>query len=1139
MTAVPIVVTSTPDDYFVLYVRHDLNGTEVALPVLVKLGAAGTTTLTENVAALPKERYRVEKYRVADPADVDSDCIDDITELADPVGKNPVNPAAAIEFSDGAVAVPDRETFETLSRVGRGKLHLKVFLFDLDTDRPSVYIANTKTHPAHVVFLDTLGIEFEGNDRLRRGTITYHPELAASGGGKGVYVYRLPGPAVPFNFMARAYTVLAASLPLLDDNLALHFRDWELINFRDELSLYRESRIHLVFDEDLGSETSYLALNPGEGYGLLRSMAPGDRPNPRDVVIYEALPNDLPRVAGIVSTVPQTPLSHVNLRAVQDGIPNAFIRAALYNADIDNLLGSYVHYRVYNERATFRAATPAEVEAHYESSRPDEAQTPQRDLSVTAITPLSEIGFADWQAFGVKAANVAVLGTLGFPAGTVPDGFAVPFYFYDEFMKANGLYDDIKDMLADEAFQTDFKEQADELKELRKKIKDAESPQWIIDALTAMHATYPAGQSLRYRSSTNNEDLPGFSGAGLYDSKTQHPDETAEDGIDKSLKQVFASLWNFRAFTEREFHRIDHLAAAMGVLVHPNYSDEKVNGVAVSFDPFYGRDDAYYINSQIGEDLVTNPEALSVPEEVLLHPSGSYTVLASSNQAEPGQLLMSDAQLGQLRRHLEVIHAHFKGLYTPAPGEPFAMEIEFKITSDNILAIKQARPWVFSAFGGSNSDGSDDGGSGPPGPGGGPGGGSGGGGSGGGGGGSRDQHGNTAAQAFAIPPSGRTLGQINPARDVDYFTLTAPRSGVLVVETTGFTATRGTVWQDGIELATADSGGERQNFRLSTRVTAGPVVVAVRGNGRQTGSYALQTALVQGYLGNPGAYSFQSGIGLLSGWVCDADVVELEINGAQRVVAAYGTDRADTESTAAGEELCGDTDNGFGVLFNWNLLGDGVHTVVALADGVAFDQATFTVTTLGEEFVTDAVGETVLADFPTAGAAVRLVWQQANQNFMLAPLGGEPPSASPPSPAGGPTGALENPGPASFQSGLGLLSGWVCNAEEVELEINGGGRIAAAYGTARGDTVSVCGDQNNGFGLLFNWNLLGDGVHTTVALADGEEFGRATFTVTTLGVEFLQGMQGETVVADFPSPGEAVRLVWQQDSQNFMLAPLP
>ena len=115
VTSVPIVVTSTTDDYFVLYVKHDVDGTEVELPVLVKLGEAGTTTLAENVEALPRERYRVEKYLITDPADVDGDCIDDITELNDLGGKNPVNPATNIALSDGAVAVPDRQTMQTLS----------------------------------------------------------------------------------------------------------------------------------------------------------------------------------------------------------------------------------------------------------------------------------------------------------------------------------------------------------------------------------------------------------------------------------------------------------------------------------------------------------------------------------------------------------------------------------------------------------------------------------------------------------------------------------------------------------------------------------------------------------------------------------------------------------------------------------------------------------------------------------------------------------------------------------------------------------------------------------------------------------------------------------------------------------------
>ena len=52
--SVPVVVSSTIDDYFVLYVKHDIDGTEVEIPVQVKLGEAGTTTLSENVEALAR-----------------------------------------------------------------------------------------------------------------------------------------------------------------------------------------------------------------------------------------------------------------------------------------------------------------------------------------------------------------------------------------------------------------------------------------------------------------------------------------------------------------------------------------------------------------------------------------------------------------------------------------------------------------------------------------------------------------------------------------------------------------------------------------------------------------------------------------------------------------------------------------------------------------------------------------------------------------------------------------------------------------------------------------------------------------------------------------------------------------------------
>ena len=113
-----------------------------------------------------------------------------------------------------------------------------------------------------------------------------------------------------------------------------------------------------------------------------------------------------------------------------------------------------------------------------------------------------------------------------------------------------------------------------------------------------------------------------------------------------------------------------------------------------------------------------------------------------------------------------------------------------------------------------------------------------------------------------------------------------------------------------------------------------------------------------------------------------------------------------------------------------------------------------------------------------------------------------------------PRGFLENPGDGSAKSGIGIISGWVCDATRVEVA-TGNTRIPVVYGTSRGDTASVCGDTNNGFVTLVNWNLFGDGVHTVRALADGVEFGRAEFQVTTFGQEFVRGTQGRYVPAGF------------------------
>ena len=176
-------------------------------------------------------------------------------------------------------------------------------------------------------------------------------------------------------------------------------------------------------------------------------------------------------------------------------------------------------------------------------------------------------------------------------------------------------------------------------------------------------------------------------------------------------------------------------------------------------------------------------------------------------------------------------------------------------------------------------------------------------------------------------------------------------------------------------------------------------------------------------------------------------------------------------------------------------------------------------------------------DFPTLGETVTLEWQQNSQNFVIA--GGSPPAGATPGRTSALTEFLENPGHNSFQSGVRVLSGWVCDADTVELAIGNTGRQVAAYGTERVDTLDACGDTDNGFGLLFNWNLLGEGEHEVVAYVDDVELGRATVRVTTVGEgaeeEFLRGVEGECVVEDFPTEGETVTLEWQQNSQNFVM----
>lgn len=620
-----------------------------------------------------------------------------------------------LDFEDGVATVPDRETFKALSYQGSevmvdthlaGLEFVKFQIEGAQTDDPRLYFMNTRTHRSHPGFMATIGIGGgrggfggPGGEGRMRGVLISWPMLQSPSGQPGLYTFEFePNDAYSLQEIQYAHDLLAKHSDLLNGNLAYKLLPRALDRYEREQVEWVASGLPIFVEDDRYADVAFLPLHEAEGYGRLRLMSLDEQPGPRDVVIYPTLPNEMPRVAGIITAVRQTPLSHVNLRAVQDDVPNAFIAGATTNSAIRDLLDKYVYYRVADDGYELREASSTEYESHFADLRPNSTQVPPRDLSLKTIRPFEEIGFDDGASVGVKAANLAVLGSLGFRENLTPNGYAVPFAFYDAFMRHNGFYDLAEEMQRSSSFRRSAEARADALEQFQKAIKKGRMPDWMMTALAEVQNKFPRGTSIRCRSSTNNEDLPGFSGAGLYDSFTHHPDE---GHLSKSIKQVYVSLWNFRAYEERSFYRIDHSMAAMGVVLHPNTSDERANGVAVTSDILYQSYDQlgvrYYVNAQVGEDLVTNPEPGSVPEELLLSPRNPRTdrVIHRSSLTSADAPVLSDEHLMELRRCLRVIDREFRQLYDVPADAEFAMEVEFKVTEAGDLFIKQARPWVF------------------------------------------------------------------------------------------------------------------------------------------------------------------------------------------------------------------------------------------------------------------------------------------------------------------------------------------------------------------------------------------------------------------------------------------------------------
>jgi phosphoenolpyruvate synthase/pyruvate phosphate dikinase len=241
---------------------------------------------------------------------------------------------------------------------------------------------------------------------------------------------------------------------------------------------------------------------------------------------------------------------------------------------------------------------------------------PRYNLDERRLLSLRQQRAAMSIAFGGKSANLAEVANARLPGLAVPGGFTIPFYYYDSFLKENGLDDAIYEMLNDQRFVHDPAYRRERLTAMRARIQQGKVAAALRNQVLLRVAREYPDKGLFVRSSSNSEDLPNFSGAGLY---TTVPNVKGDEALLEAIKTVWASTWNFEAYEARERAIVDHSKIFMAVLIQEGINSES-SGVMITTDPFDNENTgAIYISAKRGLGIKV-VEGKRVAEQIIFRP---------------------------------------------------------------------------------------------------------------------------------------------------------------------------------------------------------------------------------------------------------------------------------------------------------------------------------------------------------------------------------------------------------------------------------------------------------------------------------------------------------------------------------------
>jgi Pyruvate phosphate dikinase, AMP/ATP-binding domain len=459
----------------------------------------------------------------------------------------------------------------------------------------------------------------------------------------------------------------------------------------------------IVTNDELYKAAEFQAFNAGRAVGKLRVVPVGTPYESlvfgrHEIVLLQESYPDITPVAGIIATTFSTPLSHVNLRANAWGIPNAGDKKA--REKYARLAGKHVYYEVTETNLTVREATADEIkelEGRIAAGR--HVDLPQAKLDVPRFAMLTRMRAKDATLYGTKSSNLGEIVTANLRGVNVPEGFGVPFFYYVQHMKQHGLDARVDALLREPRFAADAAWRKGALADLRAAIEAAPLDAPTLDAIYKRVRLRLGGRGVFVRSSTNAEDLPGFNGAGLYDTVAN---VVGKKQLGEAIKKVWASVWTLRAVDERAAFGIDHRQVFGSVLIQVGVNATAA-GVLVTKNLYDPTDkNSYTINAKFGLGMRV-VEGQKVPEQIIYDPTNDGTKIIS--RADDPVMLRFDANGGivevKVPEGAGVILTEERAkrladqvkVFLPVFPRVKALDVEWVLEGEKFWTV-QARPFV-------------------------------------------------------------------------------------------------------------------------------------------------------------------------------------------------------------------------------------------------------------------------------------------------------------------------------------------------------------------------------------------------------------------------------------------------------------